>query len=98
MPRKMVLSSGPCNTEATPEELMRATSWTGAGNIRSSSPDSRAAVRVASEPMGVMTTSVTLKLWLAMSHQSLLRVSTVFTPGSRLTSLKGPVPLAWRVA
>ncbi len=62
-------------------------------------PDSKAATRVASELIGVNTTRVTLVRSPALKpHQSLLTSNTVFTSASRLTSLKGPVPLAWRRA
>ena len=47
--------------------------------------------------MGRKMISVTLPLLgLAQPHQSVLRVSTVRTSGSRLVRRKAPVPLTWR--
>ena len=52
MPRKMVRSSGPVTARTLPLALTRAMSCTGTGSITSTSPDSSAATRVASLPMG----------------------------------------------
>src|SRR5690606_29441754 len=54
------------------------------------------ATRVASDEMGVKMISV--RLWLASPHQSGFGSRTVVTSGTRRTILKGPVPLACRVA
>src|SRR4029079_3741593 len=55
-------------------------------------PDSRAATRVASDLIVWNTTSSRLCSFLP--HQLGLGLNTVFTPGSWLTMMKGPVPLA----
>ena len=60
MPRKMVRSSGPVMARVLALLLTRSMSCTGTGSITSTSPESKAATRVASLPMGVNTTSVTL--------------------------------------
>ena len=60
MPRKMVRSSGPCSTVRLAAALTRSTSCSGTGSITSISPDSSAATRVASLPIGVKITSSTL--------------------------------------
>jgi hypothetical protein len=91
-----VRSSGPCRISIAFSPRRRSTSWSGTGCIRSSSPESSAATRVASLVIGVNTTS-------SMScsrfpHQLGLTTSTVRTPDSRLFTMKGPVPLALRVA
>src|SRR5579862_2788421 len=75
---------------------MRATSCSGTGYIMSISPDSSAATRVASDWIGVKTTSVRLcSFW---PHQASLGTRTVFTPACRDWILNGPVPLVWFVA
>ena len=53
-------------------------------------------MRVASDWIGVKFTSV--RLCLGLSHQFGLAASTVFTSTSRDFSMKGPVPLALRLA
>ncbi len=60
MPRKMVRSSGATSTLVFGEELMRSMSCTGTGSITSISPESSAATRVESDPIGVKITSWTL--------------------------------------
>ena len=67
-------------------------SCTGTGSIMSMSPDSSAATRVASDLMVWKTTSV--RLCSGLPHQFGLGLKTVFTPGSWLAIMKGPVPLA----
>jgi hypothetical protein len=59
------------------------------------SPASSAAVRVASFPIGVYTMRCTLPSNL--SHHPALRRSTARTPGSQLSRMKGPVPIARRL-
>ncbi len=56
----MVRSSGPVTARALALPLTRAMSCTGTGSITSTSPESSAATRVASLPIGVNTTSATL--------------------------------------
>jgi len=46
----------------------------------------------------MMFSSARSMLWVGLSHQAGLRSSTVLRSGSRLTSRKGPVPMALRVA
>src|SRR5215510_8389572 len=58
----------------------------------SMSPESRAATRVASDLMVWNITSV--RLCSGLPHQFGLGLYTVFTPGSWLTMMNGPVPLA----
>src|SRR5688572_18461426 len=94
MLRKMVRSSGPVSTSVDGLLLMRSTSCTGTGSIMSISPDSSAATRVASDLIVVKMTSV--RLCSGLPHQFGLGLKTVFTPGSWLTMVKGPVPLALR--
>src|SRR5262249_37543348 len=62
------------------------------GSIMSMSPDKSAATRVASDLMVWKTTSS--RLCSLLPHQLGLGLNTVFTPGSWLTIMKGPVPLA----
>ena len=69
-------------------------SWTGTGSIRSISPDSSAATRVASAPM--VRNSTSPRLCSALCHQWGLARNTVFAPGSWLVTMNGPVPLALR--
>jgi hypothetical protein len=64
---------------ALPLELTRAISWIGTGSITSTSPDSSAATRVASEPIGVNT--ISLRLSSRLPHQPANGLNTVFTPG-----------------
>ena len=71
---------------------MRSMSCTGTGSIMSMSPESSAATRVASDLMVWKITSV--RLCSGLPHQFGLGLNTVFTPGSWLTIVKGPVPLA----
>ena len=47
--------------------------------MTSTSPDSRAATRVASEPIGVKT--ISLRLCSGLRHQFGLALNTVLTPG-----------------
>ena len=79
MPRKMVRSSGPVSTSALGLELTRAISWIGTGSMTSTSPDSSAATRVASEPIGVKT--ISFRLCSGLPHQFGLTLNTVLTPG-----------------
>src|SRR6059058_3457086 len=88
----MVRSSGPVSTVALGLALTRWMSWTGTGSITSTSPDSRAATRVASEPIGVKM--ISLRLCSGLRHQFGLALNTVLTPGWWLSTVKGPVPLA----
>ena len=79
MPRKMVRSSGPFSTWAFGLESTREMSWIGTGSMTSTSPDSRAATRVASEPIGVKM--ISLRLCSGLRHQFGLALNTVLTPG-----------------
>ena len=67
-PRKIVRSSGPVSTCALALALTRWMSCSGTGSITSTSPESSAATRVASEPIGVKT--ISSRLCSALSHQS----------------------------
>src|SRR6478672_8528662 len=67
MPRKMVRSSGPFSTWAFGLESTREISWIGTGSMMSTSPDSRAATRVASEPIGVKM--ISFRLCSGFCHQ-----------------------------
>ena len=60
--------------------------------MTSTSPDSKAATRVASEPIGVKM--ISLRLCSGLRHQFGLALNTVFTPGWWLSIVKAPVPLA----
>ena len=73
---------------------MRSMSWIGGSSTTSTSPDRKAAVRVALLAIGMATYSVTLPS--VLPHQFGNRSSTVLTSGSRLRSMNGPVPLVWR--
>ena len=64
--------------------------------MMSTSPESRAATRVASEPIGVKM--ISLRLCSGLRHQVGLALNTVLTPGWWLSTLKAPVPLAWSEA
>ena len=75
----MVRSSGPFSTWAFGLALTRAMSWIGTGSMTSTSPDSSAATRVASEPIGVKM--ISLRLCSGLPHQFGLALNTVFTPG-----------------
>src|SRR6516162_2104908 len=79
MPRKMVRSSGPLRTVAIPLELTLWMSWIGTGSITSTSPESRAATRVAADAIGVKT--ISLRLCSGLPHQFGFGLNTVFTPG-----------------
>lgn len=92
MPRKMVRNSGPVTARVSGLVFTRSMSCTGTGSMTSTWPDSSAATRVASLPMGVKTTSATLPS-IAPQYCA-LRVNTVRTPGWRSRSRNGPVPLA----
>src|SRR5215467_7828154 len=91
MLRKMVRSSGPISAVTLGLALTRSTSWTGTGSIMSTSPDNSAATRVASDLMVWKMTSS--RLCSTLPHQLGFGLYTVFTPGSWLTMMKGPVPL-----
>src|SRR5262249_57192111 len=58
----------------------------------STSPDNSAATRVASDLMVWKITSS--RLCSTLPHQFGFGLNRVFTPGSWLTMMKGPVPLA----
>src|SRR6185436_3773816 len=90
----MVRSSGPVRTVALGLFLMRSISCTGTGSIMSTSPESSAATRVASDLMVWKITSS--RLCSGLPHQLGFGLKTVFTPGSWLTIVNGPVPLALR--
>jgi hypothetical protein len=60
------------------------------------SPTSKAAVRVASLAMRVKVAWA--RLCCGRPHQLGLATKVARTPGSHSRSMKGPVPLAWRVA
>ena len=92
MLRNMVRSSGAVSTVVLAPAWMRAMSCTGTGSIRSISPESKAATRVESELMVWNTTSS--RLCSTSPHQRGLGRNTVFTPGSWLATMNGPVPLA----
>ena len=92
----MVRSSGPVRTCALALALTRGMSCTGTGSIQSTSPDRRAATRVASDPMGVKITSV--RLCSGLFHQVVFGVQIVLTPGWWLSMRKGPVPFSFRAA
>ena len=72
-------SSGPVSTVALGLALTRAMSWIGTGSMTSTSPDSSAATRVASELIGVKT--ISFRLCSGLPHQSGLALNTVLTPG-----------------
>ena len=75
----MVRISGPVSAAALPLELTRWMSWIGTGSITSTSPESSAATRVASEPIGVKM--ISLRLCSGLPHQFGFTLNTVFTPG-----------------
>ena len=79
MPRKMVRISGPFSTCALGLESTREISWIGTGSMTSTSPDSSAATRVASEPIGVKM--ISFRLCSGLRHQFGLTLNTVLTPG-----------------
>ncbi len=89
----MVLSSGPVSTVTFGLALTRSMSWTGTGSIISMSPESSAATRVASDLMVWKITSS--RLCSGLPHQPGNGLNTVFTPGSWLTIMNGPVPFAF---
>ena len=64
--------------------------------MTSVSPESSAATRVASLPIGVKTISSTLPS--ALPHQLKFFTSTVRTEGCRSLRRNGPVPLALKLA
>ena len=73
-------------------------SCSGTGYIRSISPESSAATRVASLAIGVKTARSTLSVRFAWFHQSSLGSSTTRLSCTHSTTLNGPVPLAWVLA
>ena len=75
---------------------MRSTSCSGTGSITSVSPESSAATRVESLPIGVNTISSRLLSFLP--HQLKFFTSTVRTEGWRSFRRYGPVPLALKLA
>ncbi len=94
----MVLSSGPVSTFVSGFASIRGMSCSGTGSIMSTWPDSSAATRVASAPIGVKTTLVMLNSRSSQFHQSSLALKVVRTPCSWLSTLNGPVPFALRDA
>src|SRR6516164_9335290 len=92
MPRKMVRTSGPVRTAALPPALTLWISCVGTGSITSTSPESRAATRVAADAIGVKT--ISLRLCSGLPHQFGFGLNTVFTPGWWLSMMKGPVPFS----
>ena len=62
----------------------------------STSPDSSAATRVASDLIGVKMTPS--RLCSGLPHQFGFGLNTVFTPGWWLSIMNGPVPLAFSAA
>ncbi len=70
-------------------------SCTGGSRTKSSSPERSAALRVAPLATGRYSTVSRLpsNMPSLVPHQSGLRLCVVFTPGSRETRMKGPVPL-----
>src|SRR5471030_2837183 len=73
MPRKMVRTSGPFSTWALGLESTREISWIGTGSMTSTSPESKAATRVASEPIGVKI--ISFRLCSGLRHQLGLALS-----------------------
>ena len=97
--KKMVRTSGPSATRMFGAARRRFMSCNGGSSTKSTSPDSSAATRVASEEIGRNTSSVTLAWVLSGSrqpYQPSLRRITVRTSCSRETRRNGPVPLAAR--
>ena len=74
MPRKMVRSSGPWRTSTLASASSRRTSWSGTGYIRSISPESSAATRVASLAIGVNTARSRLSVRLRLVPPLLVRL------------------------
>ncbi len=71
--------SGADMTVAMPLALTLWISWVGTGSITSTSPDRRAATRVAADPIDVKT--ISLRLCSGFLHQFGFTLNTVFTPG-----------------
>jgi Ribonuclease G/E len=76
----MVRSDGFSTTFSPSVAAMRSTSCSGTGAIRSTSPESSAATRVASEAIGRNSTSV--EIVLGLSHQSLFTSKSERESGS----------------
>ena len=89
-------SSGPWRASTPAVLSRRGTSCSGTGYIRSISPDSSAATRVAALPMGVKTAFV--RLCPGVPHQFGFGTSTVRVSGTHSSSMNGPVPLTLRFA
>ena len=85
MPMKTMRFSTPSITLMLAVVASRGTSCGGGSLMTSISPEMSAASRVASEPIGVNTTSSTLpsNMPALMPHQFGFLVSTVFTSGWR---------------
>jgi hypothetical protein len=96
MPKKMVRFSVPSMIFRSPLARRRSRSCSGGSLMKSSWPESSAAVRAAADLIGVNTTSSTLPPGL--SHHASFFVSVAFASGCHETSLYGPVPLALREA
>src|SRR6218665_1585616 len=97
MPRKIVRSSGPRTTSMAAPCCKRWTSCTGTLTDTSTTPDNKDEVRVASDLIGINTTLVRLCRGF-LSHQCGLARNSVLTSTSRDFTMKGPVPLVWRLA
>src|SRR5664279_6314367 len=61
--------------------------------MTSTSPDSKAATRVAAEPIGVKM--ISFRLCSGLRHQLGFTLNTVLTPGWWLSIMKGPVPFSF---
>ena len=64
--------------------------------LKLTSPEISAAIRVASELIGM--NSMRSRLCRGLSHQPGLATRTVRLSAARLSTVNGPVPLAWLVA
>ena len=90
--KKMVRSSLVCSTFTSCDAARRGRSCSGATLVKSTSPESRAATRVAAEAIG--KNSMRVRLCLGLSHQAGLTAKIVVASGLRDSTLNGPVPLA----
>ncbi len=94
--KKMVRSSAVCSTLTSLDAASRGRSCSGATLVKSISPDSRAATRVADDAIG--RNSMRVRLCLGLSHHAGLTTKIVAESGLRDSTLNGPVPLALLVA
>jgi hypothetical protein len=94
----MMRISSPSQTLSDFSARSWAMSCTEGSRTKSSSPERIAAIRVDALAIGRYSTVSTLPLNhpSLMPHQSLFFSWSVFTPGWKVTSLKGPVPMALR--